>query len=159
MSKCSIRWFANFDWLTIVKPGVYTPNLDLRRGTAHTNTHHFTLLFKVYGHANKANCCSCYLLKGYYMYIEASSPRQLRDFMNAKLYSPPLKFLGNACLKFYYHMSGVTIGSLRVTINGKLVFYESGNKGDIWKKATIDASSILGLHRVSVIFASLAFKP
>ena len=55
-------------------------------------------------------------------------------------------------------MSGVTIGSLRVTINGKLVFYESGNKGDIWKKATIDASSTLGLHRVSVIFASLAFK-
>lgn len=93
------------------------------------------------------------------MYIEAPSPRQLGDFMNAKLYSPPLKFLGNACLKFYYHMSGVTIGSLRVTINGKLVFYESGNKGDIWKKATIDASSILGLHRVSVIFASLAFKP
>ena len=93
------------------------------------------------------------------MYIEASSPRQLGDFMNAKSYSPPLKFLGNACLKFYYHMSGVTIGSLRVTINGKLVFYESGNKGDIWTKAALDASSILGLHRVSVIFASLAFKP
>ncbi|CAH3014428.1 unnamed protein product, partial [Porites evermanni] len=85
---------------------------------------------------------------GYYMYIEASSPRQLGDFMNAKLYSPPLKFQGNACLKFYYHMLGVTIESLRVTINGKLVFYESGNRGDKWRKATIDASSILGLHRV-----------
>ena len=93
------------------------------------------------------------------MYIEASSPRQLGDFMNAKLYSPPLKFLGNACLKFYYHMSGVTIGTLTVTINGKMFFYKTGNKGDKWKKATIDASSILGLHRVSVIFASLAFKP
>ena len=87
------------------------------------------------------------------MFIETSPPRHGGD--TAKLYSPPLKFLGNACLEFYYHMSGVAIGSLTVTINGKSVFYESGNEGDKWNKAIIDVHSIVGSHKVSVTFVSL----
>ena len=81
------------------------------------------------------------------MYIEASSPRQLYDY--AKLHSPPLKFLGNMCLQFYYHMFGYTTGSLKVSINERPVFFESGDKGHSWNKASIDVSAIVGSHRVS----------
>ena len=81
------------------------------------------------------------------MYIEASSPRQPGD--NAKLYSPPLEFFGNMCLQFYYHMSGATTGSLNVTVSGNLLFSARGDKGDMWRKASVNVSAIEGLHRVS----------
>ena len=81
------------------------------------------------------------------MYIEASSPRQPGD--NAKLYSPPLKFFGNMCLQFYYHMSGATTGSLNVTVSENLVFSARGDKGGMWRKASVNVSAIEGLHRVS----------
>ena len=81
------------------------------------------------------------LFKGYYMYIEASSPHQPGD--DAKLYSPPLKFFGIMCLEFYYYMSGAPTESLNVTINETahlnktVVFSASGDQGDIWHKASI----------------------
>ena len=81
------------------------------------------------------------------MYIEASSPRQPGD--NAKLYSPPLKFFGNMCLQFYYHMYGATTGSLSVTVSGNLMFSVRGDKGRMWRKASVNISAIEGLHRVS----------
>ena len=68
---------------------------------------------------------------------------------NAKLYSPPLKFFGNMCLQFYYHMSGATTESLKVTVSGNLVFFALGDKGDMWRKASVNVSAIEGLHRVS----------
>ena len=81
------------------------------------------------------------------MYIEASSPRQPGD--NAKLYSPPLKLFGNMCLQFYYHMYGATTGSLSVTVSGNLVFFERGDKGGTWRKASVNVAAVEGLHRVS----------
>ena len=81
------------------------------------------------------------------MYIEASIPRQPGD--NAKLYSPPLKFFGNMCLQFDYHMPGATTGRLTVTVNGNLVFVARGDKGDMWRKASVNVSAIEGFHRVS----------
>ena len=81
------------------------------------------------------------------MYIEASSPRKRGD--NAKLYSPPLTFAGHMCLEFYYHMSGKAIGSLKVTIDEKVVFSRSGHRGGIWYEVSINVSSaIVGLHSV-----------
>ena len=68
---------------------------------------------------------------------------------NATLYSPPLKFFGNMCLQFYYHMSGATTESLKVTVSGNLVFFARGDKGDMWRKASVNVSAIEGLHRVS----------
>ena len=82
------------------------------------------------------------------MYIEASSPHQPGD--DAKLYSPPLKLFGIMCLEFYYYMSGASIGSLNVTINKRVVFSASGHKEDVWNKASINISSIVGLHWVSI---------
>ena len=81
------------------------------------------------------------------MYIKASIPRQPGD--NAKLYSPPLKFFGNMCLQFDYRMPGATTGSLTVTVSGNLVFFARGDKGDMWRKASVNVSAIEGLHRVS----------
>ena len=80
------------------------------------------------------------------MYVEASFLRERED--NAKLYSPPLTFAGHMCLEFYYHMYGEAIGSLKVTIDEKVVFSRSGRRGDIWYKVSINVSAIVGLHWV-----------
>ena len=80
------------------------------------------------------------------MYIDASSPQKRED--NAKLYSPALTFAGHMCLEFYYHMYGEDIGSLKVTIDEKVVFSKSGDRGDLWYKASINVSAIVGLHWV-----------
>lgn len=90
-----------------------------------------------------------HFFKGYYMYIEASSPRKSGD--KAILRSPPMKFPVNRCLQFHYHMSGTAIGRLKVTLNGKTVFYASGDKGNLWYPASVNVPSIAGLHRVSNI--------
>ena len=82
------------------------------------------------------------------MYINASSPHQPGD--DAKLYSPPLKFFGIMCLEFYYYMFGAATGSLNVTINETVVFSASGDKRHVWHKASINISSIVGLHWVSI---------
>ena len=84
------------------------------------------------------------------MYIEASSPRKRED--NAKLYSPPLAFAGHMCLEFYYHMSGAAIGSLKVTIDEKVVFSRSGHRGNVWYKVSINVSAIVGLHWVIIFY-------
>ena len=68
---------------------------------------------------------------------------------NGKMYSPPLKFFGTMCLQFDYHMSGATTGSMNVTVSGNLVFFARGDKGDMWRKASVNVSAIEGLHRVS----------
>ena len=83
------------------------------------------------------------------MYIETTSPRVPGD--NAKLNSPVLKFCGNMCLKFFYHMYGATIGRLNVIINGTLntVFSASGNRGNKWFEARI-TTSISGMYLVRI---------
>ena len=91
------------------------------------------------------------------MYIKASSLHQPSD--DAKLYSPTLKFFGIMCLEFYYYMSGAVNGSLNVTINETVVFSASGDKGDIWHKASINISSIVGLHWVSINETTSISKP
>ena len=80
------------------------------------------------------------------MYIETSSPRVRGDY--AKLNSPLLTFSGNMCLRFFYHMYGTTIGKLSVIISGRTVFSASGNKGNMWKEASIPVSGISGMKVV-----------
>ncbi|XP_078360440.1 MAM and LDL-receptor class A domain-containing protein 1-like [Oculina patagonica] len=83
---------------------------------------------------------------GYYMYIETSRPRRQGD--NAKLKTPSLQFSGKICLKFYYHMYGASMGTLKVMINGNNVFTASGNKGNLWFKATVDVA-LSGMYAVT----------
>ncbi|XP_028396383.1 MAM and LDL-receptor class A domain-containing protein 1-like [Dendronephthya gigantea] len=78
---------------------------------------------------------------GYYAFIETSSPRSQGD--KAYLASP--KVSGAQCLKFSYHMFGVSMGSLIVyqSMNGLMteVFKMSGDQGNQWKKAEVELSS------------------
>ena len=80
------------------------------------------------------------------MYIETSSPRRRGD--NAKL---QVSVSGNgaaACLAFYYHMYGDTIGTLYVYSGNELVFNVSGNQGNYWIRAK---ETIYLRHSVSLI--------
>ena len=79
------------------------------------------------------------------MYIQTFYPRVQGDF--AKLTSPMLKFSGNMCLQFFYHMYGKTIGKLDVTINGRSVFSRIGNQGNKWIEASKNLS-LFGMHQV-----------
>lgn len=77
----------------------------------------------------------CFLFKGYYAFIETSSPRRPGD--KARLLSQ--QFNGTnagSCFTFWYHMYGVTIGTLNlyqvVGQNETLIWTLSGNKGNSW---------------------------
>lgn len=67
---------------------------------------------------------------GSYMFIEASSPRKKGD--NAKM-SRVVTLSGNSCLRFYYHMFGSSMGTLKVTLRNKEIFTKTGNQGNDWK--------------------------
>ena len=45
-------------------------------------------------------------------------------------------------------MFGTAIGSLNVIINEAIVFSVLGDKGDMWHKASINVSAIVGVHKV-----------
>ena len=80
------------------------------------------------------------------MYIETSSPRVSGD--NAILESPLLTFGGNMCFKFFYHMYGANIGSLRVKIGTQTVFTAICEKGNKWIEAAI-TTSFIGKYKVN----------
>ena len=83
------------------------------------------------------------------MYIEASFPRTSGDL--ARLKSPLLTPVGSAqCFTFWYHMYGVHIGSLTISVqqvgdtgNGSLVWSKSVQQGNRWVQgeATIPATT------------------
>ena len=68
------------------------------------------------------------------MYIEASRPRRPDD--NAKL-SRIVRLSENSCLRFYYHMYGSRMGTLKVKLFNKVIFEESGNHGNQWNMKDI----------------------
>eukprot|EP00058_Branchiostoma_floridae_P007724 XP_002593212.1 hypothetical protein BRAFLDRAFT_120140 [Branchiostoma floridae] len=75
---------------------------------------------------------------GYYMYIEASSPRQPGD--TARLVSPVLNAYGTHCLQFAYHLYGDSIGELKVLVGSEVVFFRNASDGDFWQEAKMDVS-------------------
>ncbi|KAL8608892.1 hypothetical protein ACOMHN_065230 [Nucella lapillus] len=90
------------------------------------------------------------LLLGHYMYIEASNPRHAGD--KARLISPSQPSTRGACLRFWYHMYGRTMGSLHVYLRqgGSLVktlYTISGNQDNHWIQA-----------ETTVIFASSTWQ-
>ncbi|XP_062615614.1 MAM and LDL-receptor class A domain-containing protein 1-like [Saccostrea cucullata] len=87
----------------------------------------------------------------YYMYIESSSPRAPGD--TAILSTGFVRFATaqERCLKFFYHMYGSTVGSLKVFYKGiniskTVAFSRSGNQGNNWIKAKIDIPAVQNLQ-------------
>lgn len=81
---------------------------------------------------------------GYYMYIEASSPRSKghKAWLKSKTYTPTL----GRCLSFWYHMYGSHIGTLNVLIytNGSRsapIWSLSGNQGGFWRPSRVTIKS------------------
>ena len=72
---------------------------------------------------------------GYYAYIEASSPRKRKQ--SAKLEFKPSLGSGETCISFYYQMLGEGVGTLRVHVNGIVIFEISKEQGSNWKKADL----------------------
>ena len=82
---------------------------------------------------------------GYYLYIEASSPRRPGD--KARIISPTFKAItpskSTCTLRMFYHMYGAQIGSLNVytrsSVLGSLkpIWKRSGNIGDHYERADI----------------------
>ncbi|XP_019632083.1 PREDICTED: MAM and LDL-receptor class A domain-containing protein 2-like [Branchiostoma belcheri] len=83
---------------------------------------------------------------GFYMFLEASSPRQPGE--RARLVSelfPPVSSSGR-CLRFWYHMNGADIGTLRVFLKAQgqaeqPIWELSGDKGDQWLNAQVGINS------------------
>ncbi|XP_014247449.1 MAM and LDL-receptor class A domain-containing protein 2-like isoform X2 [Cimex lectularius] len=79
---------------------------------------------------------------GHYLYIETSGgmhsgSNNTRRF--ARLFSPmifPMKGF-ETCFVFWYHMYGLTIGTLNVYVNNILRFTKSGNQGDRWYRGLV----------------------
>lgn len=87
-------------------------------------------------------------VSGHYMYIETSAPRKQGD--KARLLTEdfgPTTVRGR-CVKFWYHMFGATIGTLRILVKtgpgnqSETAIWElSGNFGNQWYSAQAPVSS------------------
>ncbi|KAL9975855.1 hypothetical protein ACROYT_G013067, partial [Oculina patagonica] len=86
---------------------------------------------------------------GYYIYAEASFPRQFKD--RAHLFSPTLT--GDYCLQFYFHMYGADMGTLRIYVlvgsQATLLGSYSGNQGNTWFTAK---AAIRGVQPYQIVF-------
>ena len=69
-----------------------------------------------------------HIFKGFYLFIETSSPRQFGD--KATILTPYLN--GPQCMKFSYHMYGSHIGDLNIYAIKEKMFSKSGNQGNQW---------------------------
>ena len=98
---------------------------------------------------------------GHYMYIETSAPRKQGD--KARLLSEDFSATTTRgrCVKFWYHMYGNTIGTLRVLVKtgagnqSETVVWElSGNFGNQWYSAQAPVKSG-NPYQVKMFFFSL----
>lgn len=81
---------------------------------------------------------------GHFAFIETSAPRQPND--RAILKSMKLAGTTDRCLRFYYNMNGVSIGSLNIYIQrdgetATQVWSRTGNQQDIWRLGTLTLAS------------------
>ncbi|XP_061166796.1 uncharacterized protein LOC133175702 [Saccostrea echinata] len=86
----------------------------------------------------------------YYMYIETSSPRSQGDTAILSTGLVSFSIAQERCLKFFYHMYGSTVGSLKVFYKGTdiaktVAFSRSGDQGNQWIQAEIDIPAVQNL--------------
>lgn len=51
----------------------------------------------------------------------------------------PLRYSGDICIRMDYHMFGVNTGQLFVSTNVQNVWSSTGNQGNAWRQANIEA--------------------
>lgn len=93
------------------------------------------------------------------MYVEASTRHQGQK---AQLISPSQPSTAGACLRFWYHMYGSTMGSFHVYLRqgGQItntIFNMSGNQGNRWIQAELTVKSPLSTWQVSCIAINSPF--
>ena len=79
--------------------------------------------------------------------MEASSPATMGQVavLNSNTIKKPN--IGTKCLKFWYHMYGLNMGSLTVVLKDIVTMAETdlvkllGNKGNQWKEQKIDVAA------------------
>lgn len=91
-----------------------------------------------------SNCRPIFL--GKYIFTESSAPRNVFDF--AWIQSPQVDAVGAVhCFRFWYHMFGTSIGTLRVyqafndNLPGRLVWSLSGPQGAKWLHGQVPLES------------------
>ena len=101
------------------------------------------------------------------MYTEATGQS---EGDNAKLHLVVPRSLGNssACLTFFYHMYGSSMGTLNVYNGNTLIYTASGDHGSNWRKIarTVNSSDVVSMHElcgpsiyvIRSIFVSKAFE-
>ena len=81
------------------------------------------------------------------MYTEATGQSEGN---NAKLQLVVPRSLANssACLTFFYHMYGSSMGTLNVFSGNTTIFTASGDHGDNWRriKRTVNLSDVVSMH-------------
>ena len=79
--------------------------------------------------------------KGYYLFMEASSPRKFND--TARLLSPSIA-PGDYCFRFYYYMYGSDVYQLNAYVmegdTKTQIFSEQGDIAQAWLAASIPVS-------------------
>ena len=92
---------------------------------------------------------------GYYIYIEASRPRQEND--EARLSTPSLR-PGQYCVTFFYHMFGSAVGRLSVLsqegVDGatRVRWMAQRNQRDQWHRAEFEYNSIDRSKSIQFLF-------
>ena len=88
---------------------------------------------------------------GSFMYIETSTSSGPGPF---KLTSNCLDIttLTTPALKFNYHMYGLTIGTLDVSVNGTSLWTLSGEQGNSWNQAIVDLSPYATSDSIVILF-------
>ncbi|XP_069106937.1 MAM and LDL-receptor class A domain-containing protein 1-like [Argopecten irradians] len=83
-----------------------------------------------------------------YLYAETSSPRVQGDIARMEtFYDMPATA---RCLRFWYHMTGTSVGTFAVAISGNnraknTIWSEQGDQGSSWIEQTLDIPSMAGL--------------
>ena len=92
-----------------------------------------------------------YTGNGYYIFIEASSPRRLND--TARIVSSLVKDNYTKCLHFWYHMYGTHVNTLNVYLKtgstlGSPVWTHTGTLSNKWYSANVDVQQTGGYNIV-----------
>ncbi|XP_013416941.1 MAM and LDL-receptor class A domain-containing protein 1 [Lingula anatina] len=95
-----------------------------------------------------------------YFYLEASSPRVVRE--NARFMLPPTIYT-ISCLQFWYHMHGSQVGSLRIFLKAfeslaTEIWGMHGDQGNEWRRARITVNPGIYVLTPKILPSQILFE-